>query len=192
MRGRLPDAARLPVAWNRAAMTQTLESRIARLEAAEAVRSAFAEYTHYVDGREFDLLADLFTDDAVFDAANFPGGSGTLVRRTGRKDIVAVAKFLPQQIRHHSTNASIDVAADARGAELSAYYLHVHPGGISGGLYEGHFRLEEDGRWRIDRWQVTAGWGLPASAPDCAYSQALSVQTLRAGRPVSWDRTIDG
>ena len=170
-------------------MTGTIEARIARLEAAEAVRSAFAEYTHYIDGRDFNALAELFSEDAIFVAANFPGGSGSRVERTTREKIVAVARSLPQEIRHHSTNASINVSPDAKQADLSAYYLHVHAGGISGGLYEGTFRHEADGGWRIWRWQVTAGWGLPTGAQDYAYSQPLSVQTLRKGRPVTSQST---
>ena len=39
-----------------------MEQRIACLEAAEAVRGVFVQYTHYVDGRMFDELARIFSE----------------------------------------------------------------------------------------------------------------------------------
>ena len=67
--------------------------------------------------------------------------------RIGRDAIVHVARYLSAEIRHHRHERKIDVSADAREARLSAYYLHVHAGGISGGVYQGGFRLEADGYW---------------------------------------------
>src|SRR5574337_1460425 len=91
-------------------MTET-ERRFARLEAAEHVRSALAEYSMAVDGRRFDDVLALFTADAEFVATNFPPGSSH--RYVGRTEIERVTRALPPtEIRHHVTNVSIDVADD--------------------------------------------------------------------------------
>src|SRR5262249_26523262 len=51
-------------------MMTNLEKRVARVEAAEEVRSAFARYIYLMDGGFVDELMDVFMTDAEFLAEN--------------------------------------------------------------------------------------------------------------------------
>ena len=110
-----------------------LHARLARLEAAEHVRSGLTAYAAAVDSHRFDDLMNLFCEDAEFVACNFPSGSGTTLRRTGRAAIAPITRILPEtEVRHHVTNVAVDVDPDAKYADVSAYYLHTP--------YRGNFR----------------------------------------------------
>ena len=67
-------------------MTQSLslESRVARLEARNAITELSAQYAVACDVRDLDLLGSLFTEDAVLDT---PNGS---MQASGRAAIVAL------------------------------------------------------------------------------------------------------
>lgn len=165
-----------------------VERRVARLEAAEHVRSGLARYSHFVDARLFDELQHVFLDDAEFVAVNFPPGNPTPVRRVGWIEIEPVCRNLPStEIRHHMTNVSVDVSSDAKHARSSAYYLHTKAGGITGGYYEGEWRPDNTGTWRIATWHVTAGWGSAFGGSGYDYAQSLRDGTRRGGHPVVWD-----
>lgn len=163
-----------------------VDLRLARLEAAESVRSAFARYTYLMDGGFVDELLDVFATDAEFLAENEPPGTGGTVFRHGRRDIDGHYRSLPfGWFRHHTTNVSVDVAADALTAELSSYFLTAFPGGVQGGTYEGFFRRGADGVWRIARWQITSGWGWGGKA-GFHYFEQLADRTRGGGKPVVW------
>lgn len=132
-----------------------------------------------------DELLQVFAD-ADFLAENEPPGSGGTVSHHGRDQIASHYRSLPfGWFRHHTTNTSIDVSQDAQRAELSSYFMTAFPGGVQGGLYEGSFRHETDGIWRIARWQITSAWGW-GGEPGFHYFESLGQRTQRAGRPVTW------
>jgi hypothetical protein len=92
----------------------TLETRIARLEAAEAIRNLKARYCELCDtGYQAAPLAALFTPDAVWD-----GGEALGVHH-GREAIGRFFVAMPSTLSfaiHHVTNPRIEVAADAASA----------------------------------------------------------------------------
>jgi hypothetical protein len=163
-----------------------VEARLTRLEAAEAVRSALARYVYLMDGGFVDELLDVFTDDAEFVAANEPPGTGGTVVHRGRDDIGGHYRALPfGWFRHHTTNTSIDVSADATEAQVSSYFLTSFPGGVQGGLYEGTFQHDTDGTWRIRNWNITSSWGW-GGEPGFHYFEQAADRTVRGGKPVVW------
>lgn len=46
-------------------MSETIDRRVARLEAVQAIRDLKSTYHTYVNDTAFDKVPDLFTDDAV-------------------------------------------------------------------------------------------------------------------------------
>ncbi|MFE6923013.1 nuclear transport factor 2 family protein [Nocardia sp. NPDC057663] len=176
---------------DRTKSTTDLEVRVARLEAVEAVRGTFARYTQLMDGGFVDELLDVFATDADFLAENEPPGSGGSVDYRGRSEIAGHYRALPYGwFRHHTTNTTVDVSANAQQAELSSYFLTTFPGGVQGGLYEGSFALDVDGVWRIRRWQITSSWGWGTGDIGFQYFEPLAARTLRGGRPVVWNETL--
>lgn len=97
----------------------TLERRIERLEAAEAIRNLKALYCELCDtGYRADELAGLFAEDAVWD------GGTALGRHEGREAIRAFFHTMPSTLSfaiHHVTNPRIVVAPDVRSA--TAHWL---------------------------------------------------------------------
>ena len=116
----------------------SLEARIARLEATEAVRRTFNRYLWFLDGGKFDDLLAVFAVDATMEAMNYPPGTGGTLRFDGRDAIAEIYRPLRAGgFRHNSTNTSIAVADDALGASLTSYFLTAGPNAIQGGVYEG-------------------------------------------------------
>jgi hypothetical protein len=164
----------------------SIKTRLARLEAAEAVRSALARYTYLMDGGFVDELLDVFSADAEFVAENEPPGTGGTAMHRGRDDIGGHYRALPfGWFRHHTTNTSIDVSADATEAHVSSYFLTSFPGGVQGGLYEGTFQHDTDGTWRIRNWHITSSWGW-GGEPRFQYFEQTADRTVRGGKPVVW------
>ena len=167
-------------------MMMNLETRVARIEAAEEVRSAFARYIYFMDGGFVDELMDVFMTDAEFLAENEPPSTGGTVTHRGRADIEGHYRALPfGWFRHHAANITVDVSADAQQADLSSYFLTAFPGGVQGGLHEGTFCKDVDGIWRIQRWQITSSWGW-GGEPAFQCFEKSTEWTQRGGRPVTW------
>ncbi len=168
----------------------SLSQRVQRLEAAEAVRSTFAEYTHHLDGGQVDDLLDLFTEDVRFLAVDYPPGTGGTLEKRGRQGVAEVYGGLRfGSFRHHTSNTSISVADDASSAELSSYFATASPFAWGGGLYQGTLVRDPD-RWRIREWQVTSTWGWRVRTDDRPYLDqplaGVAPHALRGGRPVRW------
>ncbi len=165
-----------------------LEARIARLEATEAVRRAFNRYLWFLDGGRVDDLLEVFTDDAVMEAMNYPPGTGGTLAFRGRSEIEQIYRPLRAgAFRHNSANTSIEIAPDARSARLTAYFLTAAPNAIQGGVYEGELvAVTEDpaGEWRIARWRVSSQWGWNVSGDPKPYVNPLAAFTIGDGRPV--------
>ena len=146
---------------------QSLKARIARLEAKEAVLSAFNRYLYSLDTGFGDDILDCYTDDAVLDVPNFPGAGGDDLHFEGRAEIAPLyAPYgnSPKGIRggHHSANIAINVASDLRSAEVTAYFMTNTANGVQGGRYEGVMRPGTDGQWRWRTLAITSAWGWQA------------------------------
>lgn len=169
----------------------TLEQRLARLEAAEAVRGTMMSYAQLMDAGLVDEVLQLFAKDSQLIALNEPPGSGGSVRRSGIVEIDTHYRALRYgTFRHHLTNVSVDVTSDAKIAELSALFLTSYRHAIKGGFYEVKFERQNDGQWRIKRMHITSSWGWHVSDPNIDYFALLGAQALRGGRPVRWDLTL--
>lgn len=147
---------------------QSLKARVARLEAKEAVLSAFNRYLYCMDTGFGDDIVDCYTDDALLDVPNFPGAGGQDLHFEGRAEIESLyAPYgkAPKGIRggHHSANIAINVAHDLRAADVSAYFMTSTPNGVQGGRYEGTMRRCPDGQWRWHTLAITSAWGWKAT-----------------------------
>jgi len=133
-----------------------LEARIARLEAAESIRSLKAHYCDLCDaGYNSDELGALFTDDATWDG----GDLGTF------EGVEAIKRFfghMPKVLSlaiHHVTNPAIDVADDALSATGTWYLLQ--PATLAttdqavwiDGRYQDEF-VKIDNVWRFSRIRI--------------------------------------
>ena len=167
----------------------SLEARVARLEATEAVRRTFNRYLYYLDGGRTDDLLAVFAVDATMEAMNYPPGSGGTERYEGRERIAAIFRPLrPGASRHNSTNVSIAVADDARTASLTAYFVTTFRDGIQGGFYEGTARAtsaDPAGDWEIVTWRVSSQWGWHAKDGFATYAEPLGAFTTGDGRPAA-------
>lgn len=128
-----------------------LEARIQRLEAADDIRRLKAHYCDLCDqGYDADRLANLFTEDAVWDG-------GRLGRFVGRDAIRRFFGRMPRVLSfaiHHVTNPAVEVADDGESA-AGRWYLLQAATVIAGnravwiaGRYEDQFR-RVDREWRF-------------------------------------------
>lgn len=147
---------------------EALRARVARLEAKEAVLSAFNRYLYSLDTGFGDDIIDCYTDDAVLDVPNFPDAGGQDLHFEGRAEIAPL--YAPYGQRepgigggHHSANIAVDVAPDLTRAEVSAYFMTSAANGMQGGRYEGVMRHEADGQWRWQTLSITSAWGWRAT-----------------------------
>ena len=165
----------------------SLEARIARLEATEAVRRTFNRYLYFLDGGKVDDLLEVFALDATMEAMNYPPGTGGTLRFEGRERIGELYRPLKAgSFRHNSTNTSIAVADDARSATLTSYFLTAAPNAIQGGVYEGTMRAVGDdpaGTWEIVTWRVASQWGWNVAGDPATYANPLHAFTQGDGRP---------
>jgi SnoaL-like domain len=170
-------------------VSSSLEARIARLEATEAVRRTFNRYLYFLDGGKVDDLLEVFATDAVMEAMNYPPGTGGTLKFETRENIAAIFRPLkPGPGRHNSANTSIAVADDARSATLTSYFVTSMPNGIQGGFYEGTLRATTDdpaGPWEIVQWRVSSQWGWRVSGDPATYAEPLDAFTLGDGRPAA-------
>jgi ketosteroid isomerase-like protein len=119
-------------------------------------------YAAAVDAKDWDLLASLFTDDAVLDYTRSQGPRGSFVD---------VLPFLQQGLglfsvtQHFITNRRIDVSGDR--ATSSAYLFNPMGredgnGGLHlmlvGGRYDSRYERTPDG-WRIAEHVAAIVWG---------------------------------
>ncbi len=146
---------------------KTIKHRLARLEAKEAVQSAFNRYLYSLDTGFGDDIIDCYTEDAVLDVPNFPGAGGQDLHFEGRAEIAPLyAPYAERESQigggHHSANVAINVAMDLRTAEVSAYFMTSTSNGVQGGRYEGVMSAAEDGVWRWRTLSIISAWGWTA------------------------------
>lgn len=103
-------------------MTDELLARLERLETAELAREATWRYATAVDGPDLELLAGVFTDDAVLVTSKGP--------REGRDAVVdyyRTALATPVQRRHFLVNQNVTSTGPGT-AVVESYFLYTYAG----------------------------------------------------------------
>lgn len=139
-------------------MSEDLSTRIAKLEAAEAIRSLKARYAKACDiGYSPEAMRPLFTEDAVWSDVN-ERFTGTHEGRDAICDFFAGASERISWAGHYMIGPDINVADDLENA-TGTWYLW-QPCTVDGeaawivGTYADQYRLE-DGDWKIARLELT-------------------------------------
>jgi uncharacterized protein (TIGR02246 family) len=99
-----------------------LAARLERLETAERAREASWRYATAVDAADLDLLAQVFTDDAVLTTRKGP--------RQGRDEIVAyyaIALADPVARKHFLVNQTV-TWIEPGVADMESYFLYTYAG----------------------------------------------------------------
>lgn len=102
----------------------TLEERISRLEDIEAIRSLQARYQRCLDTRDFDGLAECFTEDAV---SSYGNGSMSYSGRDAILEFLRGAMTLDMPSSHLIHGGEIDVRDNSTASAkwyLEDYLLH--------------------------------------------------------------------
>jgi hypothetical protein len=136
---------------------------VEKLAAIEEIKQLKARYFRLIDTRQFDLLVDVFTPDAVFDFGNafcdpvlgqLPGTSpsGALV---GREAVIqGISDGMPPVLQsiHMGYTPEVEILSDTTaGAIHPATYRPLIPGVLSANCYGYYHETYEkiDGRWMI-------------------------------------------
>ena len=111
----------------------------------------FAKYCHIVDDCTFDMLPEVFAEDAVLDYSSL--GPTVLDRRTRMEGVQEFIDFLTTTmagmgpgLTHFMTNHLIEVHGDEADIVSHNHVLNIP----QGGHYTSHARRTPQG-WRIDR-----------------------------------------
>ncbi len=149
-------------------MTQDLERRLARLEAAEAIRTLIGRYAEGADRRNDPaLMRPLFADDAVWEAAGFGRFTGGDViadelARIGREQIVWTMHYMVSPVIEpgadgHTARAGWSLWELAKvadqGKEVAEHGEEAADHWIAG-VYDADLRREGDG-WVFTRVTLT-------------------------------------
>jgi uncharacterized protein (TIGR02246 family) len=149
------------------AQTSDLETRIAALEAREAIRELIHGYGQALDTRDFNAFADLFEPER----GTWSGGFGTA---TGRDEIF---RMMDQTIGHadppvtpssHHVFTNIRIEVDGDSATGSTKWTFVMPAedGSPEWVYLGHYQdsfVRSGGRWYFLRREAFTD--IPAQQP---------------------------
>lgn len=138
------------------------------IEEKEAIRDVLSAYCFYVDDGEFDKWADLFSEDAVFDA----GPQGKTQGRAAIRDFIAKAVPLKGEgpARKHCTMNSM-IQLNGTEAKVDSYIIVVREAeqGIMtslAGRYE-DLLVKQDDTWRFKvrkiHFDITGDLGLKKS-----------------------------
>ncbi len=110
-----------------------LVARLERLETAELARAASWRYAVAIDTLDFELLAGVFTEDAVLTTRRGP--------RSGREEIVAYYRTAladPLQRKHFMTNQTVTWQAPGE-AVMESYFLYTFAGDDTSALGWGNY-----------------------------------------------------
>ncbi len=135
------------------------EARLRAVEDRQAISELRGRYCHVLDARDWDALADLFTEDGEFQG---------LAHVTGRE---AVHRFfsttvenLAESFWHFCTNATVELQGDTATGRISMQYLSVKKGVsyVSAGHYDDELR-REDGLWKFRKRKIAFYYFAPLS-----------------------------
>ena len=166
-----------------------LRARLARLEAAEEVRSVLHRYACLIDiGLLDELVTEVLAPDVTLHLINFPPGDQGDVELSGIDEVKALyAQRLPATPTlaggHHMTNLNVAVSQDASTAEASAYFLFTGRPVAQGGLYQARLACF-DRRWKILEMNILSTWGWIPSATEPVTDAVAPSRAWRDGRPV--------
>jgi 3-phenylpropionate/cinnamic acid dioxygenase small subunit len=117
------------------------------MEATEllAIYELLARYGHVVDDADWERLADVFTDDGVFDLDAIGEGSAR-----GLDELRACFARLNHPLAHHTTNVTIEPLGEQRARARCKYLVVSDDGRTRTGEYHDDVIHTADG-WRIER-----------------------------------------
>jgi ketosteroid isomerase-like protein len=131
-------------------MSAALEARVAKLEAAEAIRNLRASYANTCDaGFDPKAMAAHYTEDGVLDN----GEVGVLHGRAEIETYFAGVPALLSWCAHYMATSAIEVADDAQTA--TGRWSYLEPATLAGdaywvmGVYHDTYRLTADG-WKLE------------------------------------------
>lgn len=137
-----------------------LETRVGELEDRLAITDVLYQYGTGLDGRDWDVLRDCFTDDAVCDYLEFGGVN------EGKDAIVALCSGVLSGLdasQHLIGNPRVTLDGDRATATcyFQAQHMLTSPGGgntyLVGGHYEDRLRRTDDG-WKIEHRTLHCDW----------------------------------
>jgi ketosteroid isomerase-like protein len=138
-----------------AATGPTDKARLEKLEAESAIRRILVDYAAFLDGRNYDRYAALFTADG-----EWTGGGGTQKGQPAIRQMLAgilgPAGAENRENFHIISNPEIDVAADGQTAKATSRYLFVmrgpdgRPVPSLAGIYHDEL-VRQGGQWLIKR-----------------------------------------
>jgi ketosteroid isomerase-like protein len=171
-------------------VSTALENRLARLEAAEAIRAAMFDYAAAVDAGHIDEAVQLYVPDVAWSGANMPFGTGKTLTLSGREQVAKMLSKLPAgSFRHHALNMTVDVDDDATSASSRALMLVVSRSPSSpdkamvlGGLYRARW-VRAANLWQVETWHVSNQWLVDGT--DVAFFNAVDAwaETAVEARP---------
>lgn len=130
---------------------QSLENRLARLEAIEMIREQLERYGHALDWLDADLLDRVFFDDADIDYGMF-----RLNGRDAKDRLMEIEREFPR--RWHFTASPTIAFLDAFTAETTSYQIAVSSQDAEPGS-----GLTQYFGWYLDRFENRNGhWGIAA------------------------------
>jgi hypothetical protein len=141
-------------------MDESLEARVARLEAINEIRGIMADYTHYSDtgwegaGRDAQKMAALFAEDAA---------TGAAVGREAIANMCSTYWHTAKMSLHIAMNPKIEVDGETAQGSWTGLVPLVTPVGEAlwvGGRYELQF-VRRDGRWQISSMKFFTAFQTP-------------------------------
>lgn len=149
-------------------MSETIDRRVARLEAVQAIRDLKSTYHTYVNDTAFDKVPDLFTDDAYVHLGYLmPGGQPW----TGREQIRAAfssmtSTSLQSQVKQFPHAHVVEITGDhtASGtSQLLALYGVGEDSYLVAGKYEETYVRNSQG-WLIKSMRLRLHFSVPLTA----------------------------
>jgi ketosteroid isomerase-like protein len=126
---------------------------LSRLLAIEEIKRLKARYARLTDGKDWDALGELFTDDAVFEHPYL----GSLSGRAAIVEIMS-ASIGEATFSHHVGMPEIDIDSDTEAHGIWSVIVQgqrqdATSSWVDDGRSEYHeeYRRDSDGRWRIAR-----------------------------------------
>ncbi|MGI9328798.1 MAG: nuclear transport factor 2 family protein [Pseudomonadales bacterium] len=174
-----------------------IKHRLARLEAKEAILSAFNRYLYSLDTGFGDDILDCYTEDAVLEVPNFPGAAGQDLHFEGRSEIAPLyAPYAERESQigggHHSANVAINVANNLKTAQVSAYFMTSTANGVQGGRYEGVMCVGADTVWRWHTLSIISAWGWTATNYETVSQPVALSYSPMSGRHAAYEVTEGG
>lgn len=162
-------------------MTDSIEDRIARLEAIEAVRELKARYLACCDAKDPDGMRACFADGAIH--IDY-GAVGTFDNADELKTIYTQMACHPHMVEmHHGSNPRIEVV-DPRNAKglwaLTYQLINTEMNTLTqlGGEYEDEYRLTDDG-WKITVTKFTVTSTLVVELGDSGMKQIFAGRQMQ-------------